>query len=134
MWKNFIIFIRSKPIHSFNWSLETVKGVVDSSKNIRLASSLGDSLLERGEAKIFDNELLADDAGYVPLITSGDPKNKMNPTNPNYPFVLRADLPSEKLTKIYGKCQGLKIFHSDDKECEGVTTREQDKKEKGNEN
>ena len=38
-------------------ALETVKGVVDSSKNIRLASSLGDSLLERGEAKIFDNEL-----------------------------------------------------------------------------
>ena len=94
-------------------ALETVKGVVDSSKNIRLASSLGDSLLERGEAKIFDNELLADDAGYVPLITSGDPKNKMNPTNPNSPFVLRADLPSEKLTKIYvpkETAQSLKIL------------------------
>tara|TARA_R100000995_G_scaffold44972_1_gene21165 strand:+ start:1516 stop:5217 length:3702 start_codon:yes stop_codon:yes gene_type:complete len=82
-------------------ALETVKGVVDSSMRIRLASSLGDSLLQRGEAKIFRTDLEAEDAGFVPFITTLDPKNNMNPKNSDAPFSLREDLPSETLTKLY---------------------------------
>ena len=82
-------------------ALETVKGVVDSSMRVRLASSLADSLIGRGEAKIFKTDIEAEDAGFVPFTTTLDPKNKMNPKNPDAPFALREDLPSETLTKLY---------------------------------
>jgi hypothetical protein len=91
-----------KQIYGYNFNpgiraLETVRGIVESSARIRLASSLADSLMKRGQAVKAE---VMDDPNMVPLVTYLDPQ-KNTAINPDAPFVFRKDLYDPALSKIY---------------------------------
>jgi hypothetical protein len=91
-----------KQIYGYNFNpgvraLETVRGIVESSARIRLASSLADSLMKRGQAVKAE---VMDDPNMVPLITYLDPQ-KNTAINPDAPFAFRKDLYDPELAKIY---------------------------------
>jgi len=91
-----------KQIYGYNFNpgvraLETVRGIVESSARIRLASSLADSLMKRGQAVKAE---VMDDPNMVPLITYLDPQ-KNTAINPDAPFAFKQDLYDPELSKIY---------------------------------
>ena len=91
-----------KQIYGYNFNpgvraLETVRGIVESSARIRLASSLADSLIARGQAVKAE---VMDDPNMVPLVTYLD-SQKNTAINPDAPFVFRKDLYDPELSKIY---------------------------------
>ena len=85
-------------------ALETVKGVIDSSARIRLASSMGDSLLKRGQAVAARDLLDAEGQTgekMVKLVSHLDPKTR-KAANADSPFILqRNDLASPELESLY---------------------------------
>ena len=87
-------------------ALETAKGIAESSARLRLASSLGDSLMNQNKAVIADSPKAAalkmgTDDEMVPLVTVMDQKNKA-PKNSNSPFVLDSEMFNRQtLGKIY---------------------------------
>ena len=67
--------------------METAKGIAESSARLRLAASLGDSLMKQNKAVIADSPKAAalkmgTDDEMVPLVTVMDQKNKA-PKNAN---------------------------------------------------
>ena len=87
-------------------ALETTKGIVESSAQLRLASSLGDSLIRQGRAVIADSSQaaarkLGTDDEMVPLVTVMDQATKQ-PKNLNSSFILDSDMFNKNtLGKIY---------------------------------
>ena len=103
-----------KQIYGYNFNpgvraLETVRGIVESSARIRLASSLADSLMKRGQAVKAE---VMDDPNMVPLVTYLDPQ-KNTAINPDAPFAFKQDLYDPELSKIYvpkGEASALKLL------------------------
>ena len=80
-------------------ALETAKGIVDSSTQMRLASSLAESLLARGVAKKITDADGPPPKNMVKLVSGFDPKGKVS--DALSPFALTKNILTKDINEIY---------------------------------